>query len=508
MMRRLLPLLAVLATASPAVAKTVEIWIEPNGPNPRGILDERLKQFKAETGIDAKVVVLEWGEAWNRITAALDSGHGPDVVQLGTTWVSQLAAAGKLAPLDRLVGSIRPERFTYPAWKTTMVDGDPKPYAVPWFVDVRVLMGNRRWLRQKRIDPTDVARVDDFRRVLSKLREARLHRDDGTPVYPFAFPGKSDWNLPHNFAPWIWSQGGDFIGKVGDQWTSRLLEKDTVIGIRRYLGFAIDELVNPACLSEDAARVGRRFADGEQVFSIDPSEIIVKARLPEAQGGLQGSRLGQDGIFTFPIPAGAGGSVAFVGGSNLAIPKSKAKSDGASKLLLFLIRPDNLDKYTKQIGFLSPDKDILRSWASDAQYRVIVEQAEHGRAYPNVPNWGKVESALVQMFSQVWSLFGSAKGYSDQDLYSILVEYDARIDSILGAKKSASGMTWRQFQAAIEEIPSLASVDGRAAVVAPPPPPPPKDRMIYFFIVLGVLAVGGLLVWYYRATKPKKPAPR
>ena len=497
MIRTIFVFLATFATASPAVAKTVEIWIEPNGPNPRGIIEERLKLFKAETGIDARAVVLEWGDAWNRITTALDAGRGPEVMQLGTTWVSHLAAAGKLAPLDRLATAIRPERFTYPSWRTTMVDGDVKPYAVPWFVDVRVLMGNRKWLALQGVEASDLATVDGFRGVLSRLRDARPMRDASTTPYPFAFPGKRDWNLPHNFAPWIWSQGGDFIGKSQGQWSSRLLEKNTVIGIRRYVGFVVDGLVNPACLKEDAAQVSSRFLDGEQVFSIGPSEVIAQARVSEAEGGLQGTRIGQEGVLTFPIPAGPGGSVAFVGGSNLAIPKHKAKSEEAEKLLLFLIRPDNLDKYTKQIGFLSPDKDVLRSWASDPLYRVVVDQAEYGRAYPNIPNWEKVESALIEMFSAVWALFDSSSGYHDEALYRILVEFDEKIDGLYGAKQAAPRMTWPQFQAAIREIPDLAVVDGRKISAPQPVAPPPGDYRIVAYGALGLLAmvVVALLIW-------------
>jgi multiple sugar transport system substrate-binding protein len=501
MIRKLLAFLAAFATASPAVAKTVEIWIEPNGPNPRGILEEHLKLFKTETGIDTKVVVLEWGEAWNRLTTALDAGRGPEVMQLGTTWVSHLAASGKLAALDGLTAAIRPERFTYPAWTTTLVDGDAKPYAVPWFVDVRVLMGNLRWLTAQRVQVGDLASVDGFRRVLSGLREARPMRDGSATLYPFAFPGKRDWNLPHNFAPWIWSQGGDFIGKSQGRWSSRLLEKNTVIGIRRYVGFVVDGLANPACLKEDAAKVSERFAAGEQVFSIGPSEVIAQARVPEAQGGLQGTRIGADGILTFPIPAGPGGSVAFVGGSNLAIPKHKAKSEEAQKLLLFLIRPANLDKYTKQIGFLPPDKDVLRSWAADPLYRVVVEQAEYGRAYPNIPNWEKVESALVEMFSTVWALFDSAGGYRDEELFRTLVEFDGKIDGLFGTKKAAPRMTWSQFQAAIREIPDLASVEGRKATAPLPVAPLPTDhgRLLYF--ALGLLGVAGVAILLWRVAR-------
>lgn len=452
-------LIALLGFATMAVAKPLEVWIMPNGANPQGILEERLSDFKRETGIEAKVVVLDWGEAWSRITAALESGVGPDVLQLGTTWVSYFASQGHLAPLNPFAKSIGPDRFMATSWATTQVDGDSNFYAVPWFVDIRVLMANRRWAEANQIKASDVATVDGFRKTLAKLHKANLVRDDGTAMYPYAFPGKSDWNIPHNFAPWIYSQGGDFIGKVNGQWRSKLLDKNTVIGIRRYIGFVLDSLVNPSALKENTAQVTGRFNNGEQIFAINTSEVIMQTRVLESEGGTQNSKIGVEGISTFPIPTGPGGSVAFVGGSNLALPKVKAKDPQALKLLLFLTRPDNLDKYTSKIGFLPPDRGVLQVWAQDSLYRVLVEQAENGRAYPNIPDWGTIESMLVEMFSAVWTLLDAGGIYTDEELFKILVQYNDRVNTALKVDVTAlPPPNLADFQAAVATIEPLSKL--------------------------------------------------
>jgi len=483
----------VLLSAALSVAKPLEVWIEPNGANPQGIMEERLAAFKKETGIEAKVVVLDWGEAWSRISAALESRNGPDVLQLGTTWVSHFASLGYLAPLNAYSNSIAPDRFMGTSWKTTMVDGDTSFYAVPWFVDVRVPMANRRWAQAQGIKPADVATIDGFRKTLSKLRKAGLMRDDATPIYPYAFPGKSDWNIPHNFAPWIWSQGGDFIGKVNGQWRSMLLEKNTVVGIRTYVGFVLDSLMNQNALKENSAQVTGRFNNGEQVFSINTSEVIMQTRVSETEGGTQNSRIGQEGIATFPVPAGPGGSVAFVGGSDLALPMAKAKDANALKLLLFLTRADNLDAYTKKIGFLPTDRGVLQVWAQDSLYRVLVQAAENGRAYPNIPDWGSIESMLVEMFSAVWTLVDAGGIYTDEDLYKILVQYDAKINEALKVPaESEVPVTLAQFQAAVATIPSIESLE-KPVVQAPPPAPVVQNLFEKNPVVIGGV-LGGLLL--------------
>lgn len=452
-------LLAMLALATATLSKPLEVWIMPNGANPQGIMEERLAEFKKETGIEAKVVVLDWGEAWSRITTALETGNGPDVLQLGTTWVSYFASQGRLAPLNPFSKSIGPDRFMATSWATTQVDGDSLFYAVPWFVDIRVLMANRRWLDANQIKASDIATVDGFRKTLANLHKANLVRDDGTKIFPYAFPGKSDWNIPHNFAPWIYSQGGDFIGKGNGQWRSMLLDRNTVIGIRRYIGFVLDSLMNPSALKENTAQVTGRFNNGEQIFSINTSEVIMQTRVSESQGGTLNSKIGTEGISTFPIPTGPGGSVAFVGGSNLALPRNKGKDPQALKLLLFLTRPDNLDKYTSKIGFLPPDRGVLQVWAQDSLYRVLVQQAENGKAYPNIPDWGTIESMLVEMFSAIWTLLDAGGIYTDEELFKILVQYNDRVNVALKVDPATvAPPSIADFQAALTEIRPLASL--------------------------------------------------
>lgn len=415
-----------------AAPRTLEVWIMPNGANPQGILEERMLQFQKETGIAAKVVVLDWGEAWSRINGALASGEGPDVVQLGTTWVSYMASKGYLAPLNDHLGAIDPSRFVPTSWNTAMVDGDTSVYAVPWFVDVRVLLGNQRLLDSMNVRASDLVDYRGFVKVLRQLRQANLAYADGTPISPFGFPGKSDWNIPHNFAPWIWSENGDFVRKVDGKWRSALLEPQTIVGIHKYLKFVLDTLINPMTLRDNTAQVAQRFNNGEQVFVLNTSETIMQTRISENEGGLLGARIGQDGVVAFPVPAGSGGSVSFVGGSNLALPKAKANDADALRLLLFLTRPDNLDLYTRKIGFLPPDRNVQQVWAQDEGYQVMVTAASQGRAYPNIPVWGDIESVLIEMFGTIWSMMDVGGLYSDEALYRTLLQYDSKVNDVLG----------------------------------------------------------------------------
>lgn len=454
-MRRIPRMLSAIAlgafAAAANAAKTLELWIMPNGTNPQALVNDRLQAFTKETGIPAKVVVLDWGEAWSRIDKGLSTGKGPDVVQLGTTWVSYFASKGWLAPLDKHVAEIKPERFLETSMKTTRIDGNDTIWGVPWFVDVRVLMANHKLFDSLGIEAKDVADWSGFRRSLRRIRDANLMKDANTKIYPFGFPGKSDWNIPHNFAPWIWSEGGDFVTKGTDgKWRSALLDRQTLVGIRKYLGFVQDSLVNPKSLAQNTAQVTQSFDAGEQAVILSTSELVMQTRISTDAGGLANSPIGLAGLDAFPVPAGAAGSVAFIGGSDLCLPKAKATDPDALKLLLFLTRPENLDIYTKKIGFLPADKNVLQEWAKDSIYKVMVAAAEKGKAYPGIPQWGSIEAMLSEMFGNVWTMLGEGGYYSDELLYKTLVAYNGRIDSLLGA--TSAPMPLDSFTAVLASV--------------------------------------------------------
>ncbi len=436
------------ATFATASQHPLQVWIMPNGVNPQGILEQRLELFTKETGIKTQVVVLDWGEAWSRISTALESGNnGPAVVQLGTSWVSHFASHGQLANLDPWLSEINPNRYIPVSWGTTGIDGNSTVYSIPWFVDVRALLGNRRILAEHGITAKDIASYEGFCKAVKKINDAKETLPDGAPILGYAFPGKSDWNIPHNFAPWIWSSGGDFLVKKTDgHWESNLMDSNTIMGIGKYLRFVLDSIVDIASLRENTAQITQRFNNGELAFILNTAEVVMQTRYQESMGGLAKAPIGSDGILVFPVPAGNAGSISFIGGSNLAIPKNMEKNENARKLLLFLTRDDNLEAYTSKIGFIPPTKTVLQSWAKDSIYNVLVKRLETGKAYPNIPNWGNVENELIQLFSHIWELMDVGGFYSEEAVYKALVEYNQKINDLLIVQNTGAVMDYDEFE--------------------------------------------------------------
>lgn len=499
---------AVLLLATEFVAaKPLEVWIMPNGANPQGMLEQRLALFEKETGLKTKVNVLDWGEAWSSITNVLDGkAEAPDVLQLGTTWVSYFASRGQLAKLDPYLPDIKPNRFMKVSWKTTGTDGDPSTYSIPWFIDARALMVNKTILAKAGITAKDVATYEGFYRALEKINNLNLQRKDGFKVRAFAFPGKNGWDIPHNFAPWVWSAGGSFVKKDEQGvWHSNLLDPNTIEGIASYLDFVLDSLVDKASLRDNTAQVVQHFNNGELGFILNTAELVMQIRYEAAVGGLAASQIGADGIDIMPVPAGKAGSVCFIGGSNLAIPASKAKNDNAIKLLKFLIRDDNLDAYTKQIGFLPPVADVLNTWAKDSSYKVLIDHLEDGRNYPNIPEWTLVEGALIDLFSDIWSYLDIGGLYSEEAMYSTLLTYNQKINDILHAPANTTPpMQLDEFLALWQKV-TTHQVDEVDTVADAPESVEEEEgfnKQIGFTVFIFLLAVfSGFIVTFMRKRK-------
>ncbi len=425
----LLLTICVCAFSSP---KPLSLWIMPNGASSKEMLEEKLQEFTKKTGVPTQVVVWDWGEAWNRISGSLEKNKDlPAVLQMGTTWIPHFASQNLLLNLEPWIAEIQPERFVPVSFNTTRIEGNSNIYSVPWFVDVRALLANRRILRENNITAKDVETYDGFVAALKKINDAGMTLSDGTPIYGYAFPGKSDWNIPHNFAPWIWSAGGHFVRMENGKRFSAILEKETLEGIAHYLNFILNGSVKRESLRQNTVQITQRYNHGELAFVLNTAEIVMQTRFAGIEGGLQTSEIGNDGVMVLPVPKSKNGSISFVGGSNLAVPANYPDKENAVKLLLYLTSDSLLDAYTKQIGFLPPVQSILNSWTADSVYKTLVSCLQHGKSYPSIPEWGDIENILVTMFSDIWSIMEFEELYSEEKIFEILKSNDTKINQVL-----------------------------------------------------------------------------
>src|SRR5262245_48083939 len=83
--------------------ETLELWaMGREGEAVR----ELLPAFEArEPGVRVRVQQVPWSAAHEKLLTAFVAGALPDLVQVGTTWIPELAALGALEPLDARVAA-------------------------------------------------------------------------------------------------------------------------------------------------------------------------------------------------------------------------------------------------------------------------------------------------------------------------------------------------------------------------------------------------------------------
>lgn len=67
-------------------------------------IETLLAQFEAETHIHVNVRTLEWDTAWSDLVKVAIYGDGPDVSEIGSTWLGDLVAMNAVAEFGAALG--------------------------------------------------------------------------------------------------------------------------------------------------------------------------------------------------------------------------------------------------------------------------------------------------------------------------------------------------------------------------------------------------------------------
>lgn len=414
--------------------RTLEVWIMPNSAQPAEEFKALVAPFERANGVEVKVTVLDWGVAWTRITAAAISGVGPDLVQLGTTWVGSISAMGVLEPLDDVLQALGGQRAYLPAvWNTTRLSGARQATAMPWFSEIRAFYYRTDALKAAGVDPAQMfATWQGFEAGLERLaRSTFTDPETRQRLFPFCTAGKNSWDVLHNAAPWIWGAGGDIVRQLGGRWQSALNTPESLQGLYFFLSLAQKGYIPAESLEKNTAQIEADFQAGRcAVFASGPW-MIQRAETPEARGGFR-ERSAAKNMGVAPYPAGPRGRYTFFGGSNLALFSFSRNKPLAKELLKYLGGPEAQLKYAQVSGMLPA---LRATWSApeiqaNPLMRVFVQAAQFGRTYPSLAGWGGVENLAVQHIGMAWDLVAQNR-LTQQSLKDLMDRASVAIDAAL-----------------------------------------------------------------------------
>ncbi len=423
---------ATTAAAADTKPVTLEMWIMPNSGKAADDLNKVLAGFTQQNpNIKVNVTVVDWGDALTKITTSLQTGVGPDITQVGTTWVGGFAATKGLRPFSdaeiQAVGGA--SAFTDAAWDTTHMLGSKEIVAMPWFVETRALYYRTDLVKKAGLDPATAFKDwDSFTDSLKKMKEAGV----GMVKAPFAVTGKQDWNVVHNPMPFVWGAGGDILSADGSK--AVLNSPEAIKGLTYYTSLYSQGLTLKEAIEKNMNDLEALWGAGEIGSFIGIPSVIANAKKPANEQGYADTVTSKN-MGTVMLPAGPQGVKAFVGGSNLVIPKSSKNPAAAVKLTQYLTsRKGQLD-YQQLIGNLPANKEAQADpfYTGNPLYKPFLDQLKTGKSYPEVVAWGGIETSIQKNFGLMWDDVAAGKPAS-----TIKDRVDAaakEIDTLIAASK-------------------------------------------------------------------------
>ncbi|HSQ41119.1 MAG TPA: extracellular solute-binding protein [Fibrobacteraceae bacterium] len=397
---------------APTGQTRITIWVLPNFPDPQRDMEKLVKTFTLEhPGIEVEITVLDWGSAWTKITTAATAQNGPDLIQLGSTWTAAVTEMGALVPLDSLLLRMGGENaFVEAGMESARPRASDSVTSLPWFLDVRPMYYRKDVLAKMGISPDSIQNWDDFVRALTAIREAKPVVE-GNLVLPIGYPGKNDWNVIHNMAPWIWGAGGDFLDSTATH--SAIAEPASIRGILFYLNLVRQGFNERRNLEKNTAQVSSDFDEGRLAFWLDATTKTIYLDRPQFLGGTGKSAAARNYACMLPPTSPDGHARYFVGGSNLAIFKFSKHRPEAMLLLEYLVgRPDIQQQMSRASGFLPALRETydMPYFRENHDRQVFQRMVQQGRAYPSVHYWGEIETSILsRRLGNIFDLITAAK---------------------------------------------------------------------------------------------------
>ncbi|MFI6496366.1 ABC transporter substrate-binding protein [Nonomuraea typhae] len=186
---------------------TVTTWVYPvieDQAKSKAFWDKVEKDFEAKNaGVDVKIEQQPWDGRQQKVTAALASKKGFDLVLLGPDQIPQYVEQGTIAPLDDAIaaekGSFRPNAIS-----ALSVGG--KVYGVPIYQTITAPIWNKKVLDEAGV--TEVPKTwEEVLAAAPKLAAEKI------PI--FMYPGAPETSLNLSFYPILWSNGGKVFSPDG-----------------------------------------------------------------------------------------------------------------------------------------------------------------------------------------------------------------------------------------------------------------------------------------------------
>lgn len=354
--------------------KTLKVWFMGTSDTVAPIA----KMYEEKNpGIKVDVQAIPWDTAHDKLLTAVASKNGPDVVQMGTTWIPEFAAAGALldmSPYIEKYPSLNPDNFFEGAVQTTQFED--KTVGVPWYVETRALFYRTDLL-------ADVG-YPEGPKTWDELKDAgkKLVEKGGAGHYALPIDAKDQIYT----ALYAWQNGSDII----DSNRKPQFNQPEYVEAINYLKSFYDEGLSPKGTDLDTVSA---FKDGTIPMFISGPWMIqtIKEKDPEI-----------DGKWTVTTVPSKVTNTSSIGGSDLSIFSYSKNADEAAKFIAFMAEQDAQLKYYETSNSMPAlkaawDNEILK----DPMIAAFGKQLENTLPAPTIREWEEIAKAAIASFEQI-----------------------------------------------------------------------------------------------------------
>ena len=342
----------------------------------------KLSNYEAKTRCQVHWTSMAWVGAWSQLLSIALYQKGADVSEIGTSWLGSLIEMQALRPFNsfeirRLGGA---ESFATSSWQTCYLPDDNRIMAIPWYLDIPLLVYRRDLLQKAGVDEKAAfSTPEQFIDTLERVKGTGLE-------YPLAISLESN-RVVHALASWIWSSGGHI--RTPDAKKMALREPQAMKGIRAY--FDLHRFAHP----QPGDFIENRFAQGQVAITLSSDQNYMGLKtgrfqsLPEVRENMAVAK---------PL------SSPYVGGSNLVIWRHTALDRDSLELVQYLTDFEVLEQVFNQLNILPARLSLLERLpvASDPAYPVILDTLHSGRGILGYYRWAGIEDRMVHMISGMW----------------------------------------------------------------------------------------------------------
>ena len=361
----------------------LEIWGMGEEGNRLGGMVEAFEA--ANPGITVNVTAIPWDQAYDNIVTAVVGQSGPDIIQMGSTWVSAFGDAGGLLDISAYFENdafpyIDAHHFFDGALAGVTFDG--RFYGVPWYVETRVLYYRNDLLAAVGFDAPPTTQ-DELREVAALLAEQSGHFGMDMNIL--------DSQMLHIFA----NQNG--LPMVTDETrTANFSDPILIEAMELYASFFQEQLVSlPGEMEMD---ITQAFAEGiRPMFISGPWMISVLEDAIEA--GITDEYEWNISV----LPAGSVNNTSFLGGAGLAVTSWTDHADEALTFINFMSNPAVQIDWFEMSNTLPA---VMESWenpllAGNERLAVFGEQLNHAVGPSMIVEHQEIEMLVVRALEEI-----------------------------------------------------------------------------------------------------------